>query len=124
MNIDDSRMVQFLALGLQLPADHPDRKRYYSMDFRQAEMEPSDLGEITLMMPGDIIVLHTDGVYDGSDLQARERLEAVMRDHYHKSARDICDALLDYAVKQDEVLRQNDEVDMIDDKTVFIVKRT
>jgi hypothetical protein len=32
--------------------------------------------------------------------------------------------LLDHAVKQDEQLRQNGELDMIDDKTVFIVKRT
>src|SRR5215472_4831106 len=28
--VDEARMVQFLALGLQIPADHPDRNRYYS----------------------------------------------------------------------------------------------
>ena len=28
--IDKSRMVQFLALGLQIPEDHPDRNRYFS----------------------------------------------------------------------------------------------
>lgn len=123
MNINESRMVQFFALGLQIPADHPDRKRYYSLSLRKAELEPSDLNEITLMSPGDIIVLYTDGVYDGSDQQGREQLEAVMREHYLQPAKDICNALLDYAVKQDELLRQNGEEDMIDDKTVFIIKR-
>ena len=123
MNINESRMVQFLPLGLQIPADHPDRKRYYSVNFRQAEVDASDLGEITLMSPGDILVLYTDGVYDGSDKQERELLQAVMREHYREPAREICNALLDHAVKQDERLRQNGEVDMIDDKTVFIIKR-
>ncbi|HMD18864.1 MAG TPA: hypothetical protein VKH40_01010, partial [Alloacidobacterium sp.] len=69
MNINESRMVQFFALGLQIPADHPDRKRYYSLNLRQTELDASDLSEITLMSPGDILVLYTDGVYDGSDKQ-------------------------------------------------------
>ena len=46
-----------------------------------------------------------------------------MREHYREPAKDICNALLDHAVKQDERLRQNGKADMIDDKTVFIVKR-
>jgi serine phosphatase RsbU (regulator of sigma subunit) len=123
MNINESRMVRFFALGLQIPADHPDRKKYYSLNLRQTELESSDLSEITLMSPGDILVLYTDGVYDGSDQQGREQLEAVMRERYQQPARDICNALLDHAVKQDELLRQNGEEDMIDDKTVFVIKR-
>src|SRR5579885_1047816 len=86
VNIDESRMVQFLALGLQIPADHPDRRKYYSLNFRQAEFDSSDLSEITLMSPGDILVLYTDGVYDGSDKHARELLEGVMREHYREPA--------------------------------------
>src|SRR5438105_7604278 len=89
MNIDESRMVQFLALGLQIPADHPDRKKYYSVNFRQKEFDSSDVAEITLMSPEDILVLYTDGVYDGSDRQARELLEVVLREHYRQSAREI-----------------------------------
>ena len=123
MKINESRMVQFLALGLQIPADHPDRKKYYSLEFREAELDSPDLGQITLMSPGDIVVLYTDGVYDGSDKHARELLEAVMLEHYHEPAKEICNALLDHAVKQDERLRQSGEEDMIDDKTVFIIKR-
>ena len=123
MDIHESCMVQFLALGLQIPADHPDRKRYYSLSSRQTELESSDLSEITLMSPGDILVLYTDGVYDGSDPQERELLEAIMHERYRQPARDICNALLDHAVKRDEQLRQSGEEDMIDDKTVFIIKR-
>jgi len=124
MNIDESRMVQFLALGLQIPADHPDRKKYYSLTFRQKDFNSSNVAEITLMSPGDILVLYTDGVYDGSDRDARELLEAVLREHYRQPARDICKALLDHALKQDDRLRQDGDEDLIDDKTVFIVKRT
>ena len=77
-------MVQFLALGLQIPADHPDRRKYYSLNLRQAELDSSDLGEITVMSPGDILVLYIDGVYDGSDAAACELLELVMREHYRE----------------------------------------
>jgi len=76
------------------------------------------------MSPGDILVLYTDGVYDGSDQQGREQLEALMREHYQQPAREICNALLDFATKQDDYLRQNGDEALIDDKTVFIVKRT
>jgi hypothetical protein len=109
VNVGAARIVQFMALGLEFPADHPDRKRYYSLTLRQREIESSDLAEITLLNPGDILVLYTDGVYDGSDKQG-ELLEAVMREHYREPARDTCNALLDRAVKQDEQLRQNAEV--------------
>jgi serine phosphatase RsbU (regulator of sigma subunit) len=107
MKIDDDHMVQFLALGLQLPAHHPDLKKYYSLNVRQTEFNTADLSEITLMSPGDILVLYTDGVYDGSDQQGREQLEAVMREHYLRPTKEICNALLDYATKQDDRLRQN-----------------
>lgn len=123
MNIDESRMVQFLALGLQIPADHPDRQKYYTLNLRKREFQPSDVAEITLMSPGDILVLYTDGVYDGGDEQALSRLERVMQEHYRNSARDICNALLDHAVKQDSQWRESGDDDLIDDKTVFIIKR-
>jgi len=124
VKIDEDHMVQFLALGLQIPADNPDRKKYYSMNFRQREFNSSDVAEITLMSPGDILVLYTDGVYDGSDEQVREQLEAVLREHYRQAAREICNSLLDYAVKQDGHLRDNGDEALIDDKTVFIIKRS
>ena len=124
MAINESRMVQFLPLGLQIPANHPDRKKYYSLNFRETELNSSNLGEIMLMSSGDILVLYTDGIYDGSDKQERDQLEAVMREHYQQSAREICNGLLGYAIKRDERLRQNRNLDLIDDKTIVIVKRT
>src|SRR4029077_13337332 len=102
MTIDEERMVRFLALGLEIPADHPDRTKYYSMRFRQRDIASSDIAEITLMSPGDILVLYTDGVYDGRDEQVRGQLEAILRDNYRQSARDICNRLLEFASKQDE----------------------
>jgi serine phosphatase RsbU (regulator of sigma subunit) len=120
MEIDKSRMVQFLPLGVQIPEDHPDRNRYLSLDFRRTPVKSSDL---TLMSPGDIFFLYTDGVYDGSDKEVRQELEEVMREHYQRPAKDICKALLEHALRKDDRLRQIGEQDRIDDKTVFIIKR-
>jgi hypothetical protein len=51
-------------------------------------------------------------------------LEAVNPEHNDESAKEICNALLDHAVRQDDRLRQSGDADLIDDKTVFIVKRS
>jgi serine phosphatase RsbU (regulator of sigma subunit) len=120
--IDKSRMVQFLPLGLQIPEDHPDRNRYLSLDFRH-RMNSSDLADLTLKNPGDLIFLYTDGVYDGSDSEERRELECLMQQHYRRPAKEICGELLAYALKKDDRLRQIGEQDRIDDKTVFIIKR-
>ena len=123
MEIDKDRMVQFLALGLEIPEDHPDRNKYSSISLRKRLVNSSDVSEITLMSPGDILFLYSDGVYDGSDEADRSKLERVMRDHKKETARQICKAVLDHAVQQDEHLREVNERDRIDDKTVFIIKR-
>ena len=123
VELDKARMVQFLPLGLQIPSDHPDRKRYFSMRFRSRPANSSDVAEITLMSSGDILFLYTDGVYDGIDVQERQALEAVMRENYSKSARDICNAVLRHAQKVDEHRLQIGQPYLIDDKTVFIIKR-
>ena len=124
MRIGSDRMVQFLALGLEIPEDHPDLNRYISVKVRKRRMDNSDIAVITLMGRGDILFLHTDGVYDGSDEQERRRIETIIREHEHETAKDICNAILDYAVKRDRLLRQEGHSDEIDDKTVFIIKRT
>lgn len=124
MEIDRSRMVQFLPLGVQIAEDHPDRNRYLSLETVEKAANPSDVAELRLMSPGDIFFLYTDGVYDGSDKEERRQLENVMREHNRQSAKEICNALLDYAVKRDDRLRQAGEEDQIDDKTVFIIKRS
>jgi len=123
MDIDKSHMVQFLPLGLQIPEDYPDRNLYLSLDFRKRRLKSSDLAELTLLSPGDIFFLYTDGVYDGSDKEERKQLEAVIREHYREPPKEICKALMDYAVKKDDRWRQLAEQDRIDDNTVFIIKR-
>jgi serine phosphatase RsbU (regulator of sigma subunit) len=123
MDIDKNRMVQFLPLGLHIPENHPDRNRYLSLEFREKNVDSSNVAELTLLSPGDIFFLYTDGVYDGSDKKERWQLEEVMREHYREPAKEICNALLEYAAKRDDCLRQIGEPDRIDDKTVFIIKR-
>jgi serine phosphatase RsbU (regulator of sigma subunit) len=123
LDVDRSRMVQFLPLGLEIPEDHPDRSRYFSMHLRQRRANSSDVAELTLIRPGDTLFLYTDGVYDGSGDEERLLLEALMRKHCQLPAKDICNALLEYAVRKDDHLRRAGEKDRIDDKTVFIIKR-
>jgi serine phosphatase RsbU (regulator of sigma subunit) len=123
MEIDKLHMVQFLGLGLEIPEDHPDRNRYVSMKLRKRRIEPSDLAHITLMGRGDILFLHTDGVYDGMDEEEQARIEQIVKQNKNQSAKEICNAILGYAVQADRHLRQINESDRIDDKTVFIIKR-
>ncbi len=122
MEIRKCCMVQFPALGLEIPEDHPDRSRYISIQLRKSQMNASDLAEITLMGRGDILFLYTDGVYDGSDERDRQEIERIIDVHKQESAKEICNAILERAVRNDEHLRQIGESDRIDDKTVFIIK--
>jgi serine phosphatase RsbU (regulator of sigma subunit) len=123
VTMDENMMVQFLALGLEIPEDHPDRNKYFSLGMRN-RMRSSDIAEITLMSPGDIVFLYTDGVYDGSNPEDRVAIENIVRDRKYQSAKEIGDAVLAFAVEQDDHLRRIGEPDRIDDKTVFIIKRT
>ena len=122
MNTD--HLVQFPALGLEIPEDHPDRNKYFSMALRQRQIDSSNIAEITLMSPGDIVFLYSDGVYDGSNKEDRLRLERIVRDHKDGPAKEICNAVLDFALKQDEHFQQIGEEDRIDDKTAFIIKHS
>ena len=40
-----------------------------------------------------------------------------------ENAKDICNVLLEFAVRKDDSLLQTGEGDQIDDKTVFIIKK-
>jgi serine phosphatase RsbU (regulator of sigma subunit) len=71
---------------------------------------------------GDIIFLYTDGVYDGSDERERQEIERIVERQKQEPAKEICNAIMEYAVRNDDRLRQIGEPDRIDDKTVFIIK--
>jgi serine/threonine protein phosphatase PrpC len=91
---------------------------------RTRKTESSAVAEITLMSPGDILFLCTDGVYDGSDEQDRLKIEHVIREHKDEPAKEVCNAILRHAVKQDEYLTQASEADRVDDKTALVIKRS
>lgn len=122
--IDQERMVRFLPLGLEVPEDHPDRTRYTSLRLRKSHTDCSDIVEIPLINPGDVLFLYTDGVYDGSDEAVRYELQETMRAHCSLSAKEICTALIVCAINKDKRLSESDQVDLIDDKTVVIIKRS
>lgn len=122
MDIGKARIVQFPPLGMEIPEDHPDRNRYLSMAMRAHEMVSSDMAQITLISPGDILIMYTDGVFDGSDEQVRLEIEEVVREHQGEKSKEICKAVLSYAVTQDQHLKQIGEEDRIDDKTAFVIK--
>jgi serine phosphatase RsbU (regulator of sigma subunit) len=90
---------------------------------RQRRANSSDLAELTLIRPGDSLFLYTDGVYDGSDQVEGKKLESIMRKHCQLPAKEICKALLEYALEKDDQSKRIHEEDRIDDKTVFVIKR-
>ena len=123
MEIGKARIARFFALGLEIPENHPDRNKYLSMTPRTRNIDGSSVAEITLMSPGDILFLYTDGVYDGSDEEDRLQIERIIREHKDEPAKEICNAILSYAVENDEYLKRIKEDDRIDDKTAFVIKR-
>jgi serine phosphatase RsbU (regulator of sigma subunit) len=124
VEIGKDRMARFFALGLEIPEDNPDRSKYVSIQLRKKQLDSSDITEIMLMGRGDILFLYTDGVYDGSDEQDRIEIERIIRDQKQQSAKNICHAILEYAVRKDRQLQEIGEPDRIDDKTAFIIRRT
>ena len=91
--------------------------------FSQRLADCSDLSEIALINPGDILFLYTDGVYDGSNEEERCELEELLRAHSSLSAREICAEVLRYAVGRDKTFIERGEDDLLDDKTAFVIKR-
>src|SRR5260370_4878697 len=100
MEIDRDRMVRFFALGLEIPEDNPDRSKYVSLKLRKRQMAASDVPEITLLGPGDILFLYTDGVYDRSDEQDRQEKEPIIRYRKQQPAIDTRRAILNYSLQQ------------------------
>lgn len=87
-------------------------------------MSSSEVSEFEPLNSGDILLMYTDGVYDGSDDHDRLQIEQVLREHQNEPAKAICNAILAYAVEQDDRLKQIGEEDRIDDKSAFVIKRT
>src|SRR3989442_13722411 len=73
MDIDKSRMVQFLPLGLQLAEDDPDRNRYLSLEFRQRRGKNLDVAGVTLMGPGGLFFLFIYRGFSGGENEGQKR---------------------------------------------------
>jgi serine phosphatase RsbU (regulator of sigma subunit) len=123
MAIEKEFVAQFPPLGLEIPEEHPDRSKYVSIEHRSSEINADDVEKITLMGEGDILFLYTDGVYDGSDEGEKQEIEQIVEEHKQEPPKEICNAILEYALRNDDQLRQIGEPDRIDDKTVVIIKR-
>ena len=123
LDIGDESMAQFPPLGLVIPYDLPDRNKYDSIGMGRRRMNVSDLKETSLMRRGDILSLYTDGVHDGTDQGRGIVSEQIIRQHKEMTAMDICNAILENAVRNYERLRQADKPDRVDDETVLIIKR-
>ena len=63
-------------------------------------------------------------VYSEKTMVSLANPSVLIREYQSQSAKAICDAILGYAVEQDERLKQIGEADRLDDKTVSIMKRT
>ena len=120
---DGEQMTHFPPLGLEVPEDHPDRNRYSSISFRQHEAGYSDVSDIALIRPGDLLFLYTDGVYDGSDDEVRRTLEDLLRENCERSAKEICRSVIAFAGQRERTLQDDSVADEVDDKTVFVIKR-
>src|SRR6185312_5919007 len=67
----------FLPLGLEIPEDHPDRSRYFSMKLRSRQMDDSDVAELTLMSRGDILFLTRTAYMTAATTMTAGRLNAL-----------------------------------------------
>jgi hypothetical protein len=50
------------------------------------------------------------------------KFDQVVREHQGEKSKEICNAVVSYAVKQDQHLKEIGEEDRIDDKTAFVIK--
>ena len=56
-------------------------------------------------------------------MMRKDKNREIIQKHKQKPAKEICNAILHYALEKDDRLREIGEPDRIDDKTVFIIKR-
>jgi serine phosphatase RsbU (regulator of sigma subunit) len=96
VEIDRSRLISVHPIGLFPTEDDIDRR---VAERPAAESPRSLVNEVTLMAPGDVLLLTTDGAWDQADGELIARLEPIMRTVAHRPARDIVDVLHDELVR-------------------------
>jgi len=114
VDIEESRMVNMLPLGMFPSAEDVDRERD---DEQPNIVQECTVNEVSLMAPGDIILLATDGLMElerDDDTYCPLHLEQVVRQHKDLGAA----ALLD-RIYQD--VQEYAQVD--DDVSIVVLKR-
>jgi serine phosphatase RsbU (regulator of sigma subunit) len=107
VDIEPDRLITFYPIGLFPSEDHPDRGKI-GPDY--LAKKKYTLNHIKLLMPGDILLLLTDGLQDhaaGDTLYFPERLEAMLKQTKDLPAREIFQHvkqdLLEFAPQQDDI---------------------
>lgn len=94
VDICTDRLKSFPPIGMQPSEDSPDRKRYHSL---RGYKIMYTINELNLMGHGDILLLYTDGIYDGTDAQRKDSLERLVIAAKNATAKEICDSIMDSA---------------------------
>jgi serine phosphatase RsbU (regulator of sigma subunit) len=105
MEICKDRLVSFPPVGMLPTVGDPDDRVNPS---RYAYKKRYQVNEIDLLSPGDILVLHTDGLSEHDDGRYfPHELERLLIDLVDASAAEICERirrdLLDHAPPQDDI---------------------
>jgi serine phosphatase RsbU (regulator of sigma subunit) len=78
--------------------------------------------EFTLMKPGDLLLLYTDGIVEASndhrEMYGEHRLILKLQEHKSLKPKEICELILE------DVQLHNRMLDYSDDKTVVVIKRS
>jgi serine phosphatase RsbU (regulator of sigma subunit) len=114
VDIDPGRLVSLLPVGMFPSADDPDRAVHTAP---HVVVDPYPVNEVTLMAPGDVMLLLTDGVTEHEHDEAPyvpATLEAVVHRMRDASAAEILDAV------RADMLRF---APVKDDSTLVVVKR-
>ncbi len=111
MTISPEQIVNFPPVGM-LPSDDDPERHYPSLVGYKRRYT---ISEINLLSPGDLLLLHTDGLSDHADGEFFPRVvEGCLADTCDESAQDICAAL------QGELLRHGSPAD---DVSFVVIKR-
>lgn len=105
MRISPDRLIAFPPVGMLPSAADTDVRLYPALEPHKQRYR---LNEISLLAPGDILLLHTDGLAEHDDGRYfSERLERLLIDCGPAPAREICrrlkQDLLEHAVPEDDI---------------------